>query len=625
MSMDIKTILIIEDNKLNLKLIRTILLISNFKVLEAENAEEAFQILEEHRPDIILMDIQLPGMDGLTATRRIKASEAYNDIPVIALTAKAMEGDEQKAIAAGCDGYIIKPINTRGFISTLNDCIQNVVPPTINANKVLVPKDPKILDTLEHRIKIIDDAFTQRRKILIVDDERLNVKMLERQLKEYNYEILSAYCGEDALDLARNELPDLIILDIMMPGIDGFEVTRDIRSDKMTADIPIILLTVLDSKEDRIRGLNIGADDFLNKPIMFEELLARVRSLLRLKAFHEQVKGYKKIRQSFFPPDCVTQKDPQSDDDTLLILVQQSDDTDENIDQWIEGSPFDIIRQRDIPKTLSIINNKHISVVLIDDSVSKKDVHYLCQSIRNVAHQKNTQIVFLSGAENLDQYIDDNIHCPDDFVVKPFSASELNARLMVMSKKKKRLDSLSHRFENALHAAMTDPLTTLYNKNYFYHFLDKEVRRVKRHKTPLAIMMIDIDNFKAINDQYGHLIGDIILKDTAQLIKKCIREVDMAARFGGEEFTVILPYTDEAGAIIVGERIKNAVAQYIYEYPGSDTTYHITVSIGIVICQNHPLDGKTMVQMADDLMYQSKHKGKNLVTVKNIDIEKPHR
>lgn len=405
MSIDVKTILIIEDNKLNLKLIRTILLISNFKVLEAESAEEGFQLLEEHQPDIILMDIQLPGMDGLTATRRIKSTEAYKDIPVIALTAKAMEGDEEKAKAAGCDGYIIKPINTKGFISTLSDYIPTTVSSKDKKKKMRKPTDSKIVDTLEHRIKILDDALIQRRKILIVDDEHLAVKMIERQLKAYSYETITAYCGEDALEIVKTELPDLIILDIMMPGIDGFEVTRAIRADNITADIPIILITSLDSKEDRIRGLNIGADDFLNKPIMFEELLARVRSLIRLKAFQEQVKGYQSIRQTFFPPDCTIQSTPQNDDDDLLLFINQSDQLDKIIDQWIQDSKFKIIQLNSIEKAISKINNNYVSVVLIDNTVPKKDIHYLCQRIRSVSHQKNTQIIVLSDSENLNQYL----------------------------------------------------------------------------------------------------------------------------------------------------------------------------------------------------------------------------
>jgi len=495
-------ILIIEDNKLNLKLIRTILLISNFKVYEAENAEIGFQIIEEHRPDIILMDIQLPGMDGLTATRRIKATEAYKDIPVIALTAKAMEGDEQKALAAGCDGYIVKPINTQGFISTLNDCMQNAIQKRPNQATKTQPKDTQNVHTLDHRIKNIEDAFSQRRKILIVDDEPLNVQLMEKQLAEYSYDTISAYCGEDALDIVEKELPDLIILDIVMPGIDGFEVVRAVRANKRTADIPIILCTVLNSKEQRIRGLNLGADEFLNKPIMFEELVARVRSLIRIKAYQEQIKGYETIRETF------------------------------------------------------------------------------------------ASLQYESGA----------------------SETENNEH-------NKTNDKKMYRFENALHSALTDPLTTLYNQNYFLHFLEKELQRVKRNKIPLSLMMINIDDFRTINKTLGKSVGDVILKDIGILLSKSIRDVDIAARYSEDVFAIILPYTDETGASIVSERLRSQIASHNYTFPEIDHDFDITVSIGVLICQNNPLGKTAMVQHAEELIQASKNESKNKVLLKNIDLE----
>jgi two-component system cell cycle response regulator len=500
--MKTQKILIIEDNKLNLKLIRTILLISNFKVFEAENAEVGFQIIEEHHPDIILMDIQLPGMDGLTATRRIKASEAYKHIPVIALTAKAMDGDEQKALAAGCDGYIVKPINTKGFISTLNSCIQTSIQESPSQPAKTLPIESENVNTLDHRIKNIEDAFSHRRKILIVDDEPLNVDLMEKQLAQYSYDTIVAYCGEDALEIVEKELPDLIILDIVMPGIDGFEVIRAIRANKRTVDIPIILCTVLDSKEQRIRGLNLGADEFLNKPIMFEELVARVRSLIRIKAYQEQIKGYETIKESF-------------------VSFQHED------------SETDITKNEQTNST----------------------------------------------------------------------------------------DKSKRRFENALHTALTDPLTNLYNQNYFLHFLEKELQRVKRNKIPLSLMMININNFKVIHEKEGKSVGDIILKDTGRMLTNSIREVDIASRYGGEVFAVILPYTDETGASIVSERLRNTIASHKYTYPGSKKEYKITVSIGVVSCQNNPIDKTAMVQTAEELIQSSKKEGKNIVSLKNVDWE----
>jgi two-component system cell cycle response regulator len=499
--MEIKKILIIEDNKLNLKLIRTILLISNFKVYEAENAEVGFQMIEEHRPDIILMDIQLPGMDGLTATRRIKSSKIYKDIPIIALTAKAMDGDEQKALAAGCDGYIVKPINTQGFISTLNNCIKISNKSKPNQTTKTQPKESQQVEKLDHRIKNIESAFSQRRKILIVDDERLNVQLMEEQLAKYSYDTIAAYCGEDALLIVEKELPDLIILDIVMPGIDGFEVIRAIRANKRTADIPIILCTVLNSQEERIRGLNLGADDFLNKPIMFEELVARVRSLIRIKAYQEQIKGYEAVKEPF---------------------VSDHNET-----------------------------------------------------------------------ASTDNHNNEPKHSPQ---------------------------KTNTRFENALHTALTDPLTTLYNKNYFFHFLDKELQRVKRSKIPLSLMMIEIDHLNSIYEKHGQSVVDIFLKDIGLLLKNSIRDVDIAARYSEKVFAIILPYTDDTGASIVSQRLCSKIVDHNYSYSGSKNNYKIYVNIGVVTCQNNTLDKLSMIQSAEALIQDSKNEGKNKISLKNADL-----
>ena len=625
MTNDIKTILIIEDNKLNLKLIRTILLISNFKVLEAENAEEGFQILEDYRPDIILMDIQLPGMDGLTATQRIKESEKYKDIPVIALTAKAMAGDEQKALDAGCDGYIVKPINTQGFISTLTS--------SLNEDNVFIDRkktvsndlkesniqDKEALPAIKHRIKSINDVSMKNRRILIVDDDRLNVKFLVNKLSQYSYDVLCAYCGEDAIDIVKKELPDLIILDIMMPGIDGFEVIRVIRSDKQTADIPIILITVLDNKEEKIRGLNIGADEFLNKPVVFEELLARVRSLIRLKTYHEQIKGLESIKQSFLPPDCSIKSVSENDRDNSILLIQKDETEDEALKDWIKETHFSIIITNDILEAVSIIKNKKIIIALVENNVPNQDLLYLCQHKKNNPGIKNLQIVIFVSESELNEYISNDSLCSDDFVVKPFKTTELNARLTGIIKKKKRMDSLSNRFGNALHSAMTDPLTTLYNNNYFIHFLEREVLRLKRHKTPLSVIMFEIDDFNSFKNKNGHIITDIIIKDTAQIVKDSIREVDMGSRLDENKFAVILPYTDEYGAALVADRLKDLIDNNIFHYTGIEVNYHIKISVAIVTYLSSATDTISIIQMLENLMDEARKKGVKHITIKNID------
>lgn len=261
MGMAPKTILIVDDNELNLKLVKGLLTIAKYNTLTAPDAETGLELARRHRPDLILMDIQLPGMDGLSATRMIKSDNNLKQIPVVALTSYAMQGDDQKAKAAGCNGYMTKPIDTRTFTNSLLSYLS-----FDSCSEPPPQKEPR-----KYPI------------ILVVDDEPKNLKLLAARLSKAPYRIETAASGPEALEKARNIFPDLIILDVMMPKMDGYEVTRRLKADLKLKEISIIMLTSLDSKENRTRGISCGAQDFLTKPVNIAELINRINSLLGRK------------------------------------------------------------------------------------------------------------------------------------------------------------------------------------------------------------------------------------------------------------------------------------------------------------------------------------------------------
>jgi len=217
-----KKVLVIEDNELNLKLVRALLQRESFPILEAGDAETGLDLARSGRPDLILMDIQLPGMDGLTATRLIKRDPELGEIPVVALTSYAMQEDMEKAKEAGCNGYISKPIDVRNFLDTIRKFMQDSAPLSSGNS---------------------GEPFYNQ-KILIADDEPLNVKLLRALLLPNKYEVLHAYSGPEALEKATQVAPDLILLDVMMPGMDGYEVTRRLKKDPQTQEIPAFLWRV---------------------------------------------------------------------------------------------------------------------------------------------------------------------------------------------------------------------------------------------------------------------------------------------------------------------------------------------------------------------------------------------
>jgi two-component system cell cycle response regulator len=267
--MKIKTIMVIEDNEKSMDLFRILLKKGKYKVLEASEAEAGIAMALKHKPNLILMDIQLPGMDGLSAVRILKDHPDLKKIPIVGLSSYAMDGDIRRALAAGCDGYITKPVDTRTFLKTIGEYVKNIR----NDGQNRKENDP------EKKVREEKDLVYKSR-ILIVDNEPLDVKLLAAILPDDRCETIKAYSGEEALQKISEELPDLILLDIMMPGMDGLEVCRRLKEDPKTSSIPIILISMLDDLTAKSKGLKAGAQEVLSKPVNAMKLREKVQCLL---------------------------------------------------------------------------------------------------------------------------------------------------------------------------------------------------------------------------------------------------------------------------------------------------------------------------------------------------------
>lgn len=595
--MEKETILVIEDNQFNRKLVRTLLQLGEYHVLEAVDAESGLKLVRERRPTMVLMDIQLPGMDGLEATRTIMKDPDLKDTPVVALTARAMCGDEEKALEAGCVGYITKPIDTRDFLDT------------VNRYKHQKPKTAPGKGDYRHRI-------------LIVDDDPVNTKLLTSMLPTDKYAVITALTGEMCLEKTMREHPDLILLDIMMPGLDGYEVTRQLKKDSTTQNIPVMLITALDEQADKIKGLEAGADDFLNKPVNTFELRARVQSLLRLKVYHEQLKTRSQSENSVLMPSV-----PGAGEETIyspLILVVEDDEKDVRLFQkYLDPEGFRLKIIGDGEAAIEFAREESIDLILLDIMLPGMDGFEVIKQLKKMAKHRNAQLVVVTQVDDLKSKILGINLGIDDYLIKPINREELIARVHSLLKKKAYMDRLSTQFENALQAAISDKLTGIYNHAYFKHFIDLEVKRAIRQKHSLALIMIDIDNFKKYNDTYGHPAGDALLKWIGKVLRESIREVDVPARYGGEEFAVVLPYADREGAPVVAERIRTAISAESFMTPDMKNTGKTTVSMGIAYYPEDAASAKELIKLADKALYRAKREGKDRVCIYQKDAETP--
>lgn len=440
------------------------------------------------------------------------------------------------------------------------------------------PMTGQLADHLEQKNAPLPNSVA-RARVLIVDDEMMNLKLFKAYLQTENYDIITAENGREALFQANQNPPDVILLDVMMPGIDGFEVTRRLKQNEDTAGIPIILVTALSGDDNKSRGLDAGADEFLTKPVNRAELVARTSSMIRLKRFQEQLRGRQRSQLQVDAPE----DNPASEHQRVsTILVVEDDDKDALLLQKQLGTePYIVKRVTSGEAAVREALNQPIDLILLDIMLPGIDGFEVCRRLKGDDQVKHIQIVMLTSLRDLEYRIQGTELGADDYLVKPVEPRELKARVQALLKKKRYVDKLHHKYEKVLNRAISDGLTGLYNHGYFQSYFEREIKRSLRHKHPISLLLLDLDNFKLINDRAGHLTGDRILIHIAQIIKSNVREIDFTARYGGEEFAVILPYAGIEEARDIAERIRQAITQ-VLTVPGMrNVRQPVSASIGV--------------------------------------------
>ena len=314
-------------------------------------------------------------------------------------------------------------------------------------------------------------------KILIVDDEPLNVKLLDAMIPSEQYDTVRAYSGEEALKIVTDVPPDLILLDIMMPGLTGYEITRILKSDPENQDIPIVLVTAFGGTDCEIKGLEAGADEFLNKPVNKTELLARAKSLLRLRQYKQQIKAHTCSINSIIHKK--EEKDFTEKEINLpSILVVEDNKIDEKLLQrYLQGEPYQIKLAKNGEEAISRAQQERIDVILLDLILPRKNGFEVCSTLKEMKHTQNIQIVAITGLSDLESKLKGIELGVDDYLIKPVNMHVLRTRVKALVKKKALLDKLCDKYEMAVHSAITDKLTGLYNRRYFDYFLELEIKR----------------------------------------------------------------------------------------------------------------------------------------------------
>ena len=443
-------------------------------------------------------------------------------------------------------------------------------------------------------------------RILVVDDQPANVRMLEAKLLAEYFDVGTAENGVDAIDIARQEQPDLILLDIMMPGIDGYETCQRLKADLQTRHIPVIMVTALDQREDRIRGLECGADDFLTKPIDDVTLFARVRSLLRLKAVLDELR----YRDQGGALAGIVADPVELDAHPASALVVTSEDRSgkrfarafpDGIDTDYELEPAAVVRRM----------QDGIDLMLLDLTCPTFDGLRVCARIRSDTATRQVPIVAIVNPDDVQTAVKALELGANDIVYRPVDASELAARVRTQLRRKRYADKLRNRLDESLNMAITDALTGLHNRRFIESRLRQAVESANAGGAPVSVLLLDIDYFKRINDTHGHEAGDVVLKIFAERITAQLRALDLASRYGGEEFVILMPGAGLAEAENAAERVRRSVCSASFKI-SDELELPVTVSIGLAQASpGEPME--SLLRRADAALYEAKTDGRNRV------------
>ena len=446
-------------------------------------------------------------------------------------------------------------------------------------------------------------------KVLIVDDMPVNVKILSIKLKAAGYDVLSAYNGEDAIKAARDEEPDIILLDIMMPGMDGYEVTKVLKSDPRTSIIPIVLVTALKGVDDKVTGLDAGADDFLSKPPNQAELLARVRSLVKLKKLQEEAVSLSGKVEVASPEG---DEEEGEDEEKGLILIIDDDVKTSGLWSKLLKDNYNCVLATTGDEAMALFDEAVPDLILLD--LLLPDMHGLdlLKRIKKNPDLKEISVIIVSSLSDLETKVKSIDLGGDDYLVKPVNSLELHARVRAAMKKSRTRKKLKDTLDKVFQLSITDTLTGLYNRQFFNNYIEKLFAASKRQSRSFAVVFVDIDHFKMINDTYGHLSGDSVLRSIAEIFEDNLRAADVTARYGGEEFVVLLSDTAAAGAAALAEKLRGDVEVYPFEDVDGRK---VTVSIGVSEYLESDISFQDIIKRADDALYKAKEDGRNRVVV----------
>jgi two-component system, cell cycle response regulator len=455
-------------------------------------------------------------------------------------------------------------------------------------------------------------------KLLIVDDVATNRIVFKVKMGAAFYTPLLAASGAECLEMARAEQPNLILLDLMLPDMPGTDVLRSLRADPLTRDIPVIVLSSTQDEVARMAALVAGADDFLTKPVADEVLLARVRNLLRAHSPVDgiaasdarlAVSGLAEAEAVFEGPGVIAMISDRAD----TAMRWRKDLSTALTARYVVLSREEALSDTAVPQLGEAVPD----IYLIDGNMGDDAGGLRLMSDLRSRGASRFAAMCLMGTDMGDDRVAMAFDLgANDVIGAATTPREVGLRLRNMLQRKRLADRARAVVHDGLRMAVIDPLTGLYNRRYAMPQLGVVAERAAEDGSVFAVMVVDLDRFKSVNDRYGHAAGDAVLVEISSRLSANLRATDVLARIGGEEFLVVLPNTTYAEAQIAAERLCRVVKDRAVTIAGGPSL-QITVSIGVAFNGECSLPETVagIVDRADQALLTAKSEGRDKVTI----------
>jgi diguanylate cyclase (GGDEF)-like protein len=454
-----------------------------------------------------------------------------------------------------------------------------------------------------------------QKQILIVDDSLENLRLLTSLLVREGYRVDSATDGKMALSVIKGERPDLILLDVMLPQMDGYDVCRHLKSANETRDIPIIFLSGLDSEFDKIEAFKVGGVDYVTKPFYVEEVLFRIKAQLSIISQRNQ---FKKVLETQIAERKIVERELNESRALLTGVLHSSldgmaafesirDYRGQIVDfRWLIANP---VAAMTVGGTIESLKGKRLFV--------EGTPGHLFDGLFNAF----AQVVESCTVLEQEHYYDSFSFKAWFHIVAVKLGDGFAMTFRDISDRKQIELTLQQANSRLIHQANIDSLTQIANRRRFDEFMIEEWSRCARDREYLSLILCDVDYFKAYNDTYGHQAGDRCLYSIAKAIERAVkRPADGAFRYGGEEFAVILPNTTAQGAIQVAEEVHQRIQDLQILHTSSKVDEVVTLSLGVSsIIPNTQSSPHILISTADEALYDAKLQGRNQVVFKAID------